>query len=71
MPLEISEIGVRLAVGPTPATPVNPSAEHPTAPVEPGAGPGAPAAITPTQEEQITAAAVKEVLTELREEQAR
>lgn len=59
MPLEISEIGVHIAIGHAPP---------PTPAPSPGPSPGAPAAapMTPAQVEAITNACVQQVLRNLR-----
>ncbi|MDB5470020.1 MAG: hypothetical protein JWR84_1580 [Caulobacter sp.] len=64
MPLEISEIGVHLAVGPATGGP------GPTAPPEPRGG-GGGGAMTPAQHEAIVNACVQQVLENLRQTQDR
>jgi hypothetical protein len=62
MPLEISEIGVHVAVGPSVA-PQGPSAPHPPS--------GGGAAMTPAQHEAIVNACVQQVMRNLRQMQER
>ncbi|MES2442411.1 MAG: DUF5908 family protein [Pseudomonadota bacterium] len=63
MPLEISEIGVHVAVGP------NVSAPAPSAPQ--GSGGGGGQALTPAQHEEIVNACTQQVLRNLRMMQER
>ena len=64
MPLEISEIGVRLAVAPANPTPA--PTESPAA-----AAPADPAALTPAKVDEIVSADVNQVLDELKSREAR
>jgi len=64
MPLEISEIGVHVAVGPSVA-PQGPSVPHP-----PSGGSGG-AAMTPAQHEAIVNSCVQQVMQNLRQMQER
>ncbi len=65
MPLEISEIGVHVAVGPEPAQ----APSEPEEPSEPQAS--ASGVLTPAQHEQIVAACVRQVLRSLRQTEER
>lgn len=62
MPLEISEIGIHVAVGPDPGSTINPPM---------GSGGGAAAAMTPAQHQAIVDACVQQVMQTLRQEQER
>lgn len=62
MPLEISEIGVHVAVGPGVA---------PAEPSGPSAPPGSDAALTPAQHDAIVDACVKQVMQNLKQMQER
>lgn len=63
MPLEISEIGVHVAVGPSVAP------QGPSAPPAPAGGGGA--ALTPAQHEAIVNTCVQQVMQNLRQMQER
>ena len=65
MPLEISEIGVHVAVGPSVAP------QGPSAPQAPAGHDGNGAALTPAQHEAIVNACVQQVLRNLRQMQDR